>query len=247
MPGLPVLPPGFAATRGALHRVAVHVMARRRHALVGRFGLRAAPGGIGSPAAGPDHEVLRTSGAWLVRERTGDAASTELLDLGSASLVEAAGFAEVDLDAELSVGRDTPPVGDREAPLAVDDAAAVALGDWCAFGWRALDLAAAGAGPSAAPSVVQLWPEHFDAGCDVGVGGERRANLGASPGDGFHPEPYLYVGPWGDERPGDPDYWNAPFGAVVGHAALATAGDPLAAAVAFLRNGLERLAPDHTG
>jgi hypothetical protein len=246
MAGLPDLPDGFAATRAALQRVAVHVLARRRHALTGRFGLRAAPGGIGMPAAGGDHEVLRTSGAWLVRERTGEQSGTAFLDLRSASLADAAAFAEVDLDAEFSAGRDTPPIGARAAPLAVDEAAAVALGDWYGFGWRALDLVVAGCGADATPSVVQLWPEHFDTGCDVAVGAGR-VNLGASPGDGYHADPYLYVGPWGDERPGDPAYWNAPFGAVLGHAELAAAGDPLAEAMAFLRTGVGRLAPDHTG
>ena len=45
---------------------------------------------------------------------------------------------------------------------------------------------------------------------------DDRVNLGASPGDGFHAEPYLYVGPWGPHRPGAPGFWNAPFGAVLG-------------------------------
>jgi hypothetical protein len=88
---------------------------------------------------------------------------------------------------------------------------------------------------------VQLWPEHFDAGCDVAAGGGR-VNLGASPGDGFHSEPYLYVGPWGPERPGDATFWNAPFGAAFGHGELLDAGEPVAAAVAFLTKGVELLA-----
>ena len=61
--------------------------------------------------------------------------------------------------------------------------------------------------------VARVWPEHFDLGTDVEVAPGRRCNLGASPGDEWHPDPYLYVGPWGDERPGDDGYWNAPFGA----------------------------------
>ena len=225
-PSLAPLPATFAATRAALQRVAVHVLARRRHALVGRFGLRAAPGGIATPAAGPDHEVVRTSGAWLLRERTGDAAGTVHLDLRTGSLAEAASLVEVDLDADFSAGSDTPEVGDRDAPLAVDSEAARALADWYALGWRALDEVITELGPDAAPSVLQLWPEHFDAGCDVGVGGDRRTNLGASPGDAFHAAPYFYVGPWGDERPGDPAYWNAPFGAVHGYEELPRRGRP---------------------
>jgi hypothetical protein len=244
---VPVLPDGFGATRGALHRVAVHVLGRRRSALVGKFGLRVSPGGIATPAAGPEHEVLRTDGARLIRERTGDAPRTDVLDLGAATLAEAAAFADVDLDADFSAGHDTPPVGDPDVALGVDHAAATALGGWYAFGWQALDAALAVVGAEARPTVIQLWPEHFDAGCDLGVGDGRRANLGASPGDADHPDPYLYVGPWGEERPGDAAFWNAPFGAVLGHAALAATGDPLEGAVAFLTSGLARLGSDHTG
>jgi hypothetical protein len=67
--------------------------------------------------------------------------------------------------------------------------------------------------------VAQLWPEHFDHGSLVSVGDDRY-NVGASPGDAAEPGPYLYVGPWSDERPGDPDLWNAPFGAVLRRADL---------------------------
>lgn len=50
-----------------------------------------------------------------------------------------------------------------------------------------------------------LWPEHFDVGITV-----ARINFGVSPGDGFLPVPYAYVGPW-DAFSGP--FWNAPFGA----------------------------------
>ena len=231
------LPPGWSAARADLHRVAVHVMARRRALLSGKIGLRAAPGGIATPAAGPEHETLRTSGSWLLRERTGSAASTVALDLAGATLADAAAVADVDLAAPLDVGHDTPPLGDPGAPLAVDPVAATALAEWFAAGWRALDEVAAS---SSSPTVIQLWPEHFDAACDVAVG-DGRTNLGVSPGDGFHDEPYLYVGPWGPDRPGDDAYWNAPFGAVLGHAELRRSPDPHRAAVAFYRRGLTLL------
>jgi hypothetical protein len=102
-----------------------------------------------------------------------------------------------------------------------------------------LDQVLAELGAGATPSVVQLWPEHFDAAADVAVG-DVRLNLGASPGDAGHPAPYLYVGPWTADRPGDAGDWNAPFGAVLGHAELVAAGDPSALAAAFLRRGVER-------
>ena len=62
---------------------------------------------------------------------------------------------------------------------------------------------------SAGPNVIQLWPEHFDAGCDVTSRAERKATIGASTGDQHFPTPYLYVLPWDTDRPGDPQYWNA--------------------------------------
>lgn len=238
---LPSLPPTFASTRAELQRVATHVMARRRYRLCGKFGLRATPGGIGTPACGPEHEVIRISGTFLVRERTGAASATEVLDLTTASLKAAAALVEVDLDEPFEAGHDTPPLGDPAARLDLDPAAVGILAEWFRFGWALLDNLIAGAGPTAAPSAVQLWPEHFDAACDLAVRGDDRANFGASPGDGFHDPPYLYVGPWGPERPGDPSFWNAPFGAVLGYEDLSAAPDPLAAGVAFFLRGLELL------
>ena len=235
------LPTTFTATRISLQRVAVHIIARRRHDLVGRFGLRATPGGLGSPAAGPEHEVVRTAGRWLVRERTGAEARTTALDLHAATLADAAAFAEVDLSAAFDVGHDTPPVGAVDAPLAVDAHASVALAAWYAFGVAVLDEVVSALDPSACPTVVQVWPEHFDAGCDVAAAPGTRVNLGASPGDGIHRDPYLYLGPWGPERDGDAGYWNAPFGAILGHRELRAAADPVVAGVAFLRQGLEQV------
>jgi hypothetical protein len=234
------LPPTYDDTRAALQRVAVHVLARRRTALVGKFGLRALPDGIGIPASGPDHEVLRTSGSLLLREVTGATASTTSIDLATASLGQVARFAQVDLTTPLDVGHDTPPVGDVDVPLGIDDAAARTLGRWLAFGWSVLDVVVAGLGPAAAPNVVQLWPEHFDAGCDVATG-PSRASLGASTGDHHEPTPYLYLSPWAGVPDGDRDFWNAEFGAVLPYEAVRAAADPAAAATAFLRRGLDLL------
>ncbi|MGE3449238.1 MAG: hypothetical protein AB7H92_16855 [Microbacteriaceae bacterium] len=237
------LPDSFATTRDTLQRVATHVLARRRHQLCGKIGLRAAPGGIGTPACGPDHEVLRISGTQLVRERTGTGtgAQTTSVDLATATLDDAAAFADVDLTAPFEAGHDTPAVGNSREPLRVDASAAGVLADWFQFGWTVLDTTVAALGSDAQPSVVQLWPEHFDAGFDVAATPDRRVNLGASPGDSFSAQPYLYVGPWDAERPGDPDYWNAPFGAVLTYDQLAASPDPAGAAVAFLRRGVELL------
>lgn len=235
------LPPTFVPTRVAMQRIATHVLARRRSDLCGKFGLRATPGGIGTPACGPEHEVVRIAGVSLHCEVTGSEARTVTLDLVGATLAEAATLAGVDLDADFQAGHDTPPVGDPHAPLEIDAASAQALAEWYRFGWAVIDAAVATLEPAAEPSVLQLWPEHFDAGCDVGAG-TGRVNLGASPGDGAVPEPYLYVGPWEAARPGDPAYWNVPFGAALRYEELRTAADPAALGLAFFRRGIELLA-----
>jgi hypothetical protein len=232
--------PALEVTRTELQRVAVHLLARRRLAATGRFGLRATPGGFGTPAFGaPDApEVLRVDGTLLVHELGGDVRTWTLPGRSLLELAEAVG---ADLGTGLSVGEDTPPLGDAGAPLQIDPVAAERLGAWLDLGWRSLDRVAGGAEGAVA---VQLWPEHFDAGTSVAVGSDRddRANLGASLGDDLHPEPYLYVGPWGPERPGDPAYWNAPFGALVGMADVADLG----AAVAFLQRGIDLLRARHS-
>lgn len=235
------LPASYPADRLEIQQVVVHVLARARHQAVGRFGLVATPGGVGTPAFGPDAKVVRLSGSALVVEEGGDAASVPLAGATLRSLAAAAG---ADLALELSVGHDTPPLGDIDAPLAVDPACVVAVGRWLALGTAAIDEAVTGVGPAASPARTQVWPEHFDAGTSVAVGPapDDRVNLGASAGDDFHADPYLYVGPWGPERPGPPGYWNAPFGAVLGWADVARTPDPAATAVDFLRDGLDRFA-----
>jgi hypothetical protein len=73
------------------------------------------------------------------------------------------------------------------------------------------------------------------------VGEGEHCNLGASPGDAFSDEPYLYVGPWSDRRPGDESYWNAPFGATIARRDVLATSDPFATGVEFLGRGLELL------
>jgi hypothetical protein len=226
----------FAADRSTLQRVACHVLARARFAATGRFGLRATPGGFGTPAFGPDAEVVRVDGALLVREVAGDSKVTTAVPLAGSSLRELAAVAGVDLGADFSAGEDTPPVGDVDESLAVETSSVELLGEWYSLAWRALDVVVGALGASAAPSVIQLWPEHFDVAIDVAVAPGRRVNLGASPGDSYSDEPYVYVGPW--DRDGlTGDYWNAPFGAALGQSDV----DGVPAAVAFLLEGVERL------
>ncbi len=226
-------------TRDALQRVATHVLARARHAATGRFGLRATPGGFGTPAFGDAVEVLRVSRGSLLRERDGHASS---IAIDGATLRALAAFADADLTVPFEAGHDTPPLGDIDAPLRVDVGEAVALAAWWHLGWQAIDAAVADQRDAMA---IQLWPEHFDAGTSVAVGDDDgdRCNLGVSPGDGFSDEPYLYVGPWTDRRPGDESYWNAPFGAVLMRHEVEEGAD----ALSFFRRGLDALSGGRSG
>ena len=242
MSRLDPLPPSFTDTRDALQRVAVHIVARARQQATGRFGLRVTPGGFGTPEFGNDLTRVRVSGGALVRESggTGGASSTAI-PIDGASLAELADFAGVDLNAPLDVGHDTPVPGDASEALSVDAAAGQTLGAWFALAGAALDQVVAGMPAAAAPTLVQVWPEHFDAALDLAAAPDRRVNLGGSPGDGFHADPYLYVGPWSADRPGDTAFWNAPFGAVLGHAELLGEADPIGSAVAFFERGIALL------
>ncbi|HEY3143906.1 MAG TPA: hypothetical protein VGJ86_22405 [Acidimicrobiales bacterium] len=224
--------PSLLETRQALQQVAVHVLARRRHAVTGRFGLRPSAGGIATPAFGDGPEVVRTSGRHLVVERGPDAVYTGLHTLrGAAELVG------VDLSADFSVGDDTPAMVDPDLPLELDEAALDLLASWFRLGSTAMDEVIATTPTVVAATTRQLWPEHFDLGGAVTLSSERRANIGASPGDSGEPFPYLYVGPWDTDRPGDPAYWNAPFGAVLRWEDLAHSTQ----AVTFFRQGLQFL------
>jgi hypothetical protein len=222
-------------TRTALHMVATHVLARRRHQVTGRFGLRATPGGFGTPAFGDAPEVVRVAGGCLVHEIGGTSARAAIQ---GATLRQLAQFAGADLDAEFSCGADTPEIDDPDAPITVEPASIGALADWFALGWVVLDEFLSGLLYAAEPATIQLWPEHFDAGTDIALQTGVRMNLGFSPGDGFEAEPYVYVGPWNSERPGDPDFWNAPFGAVLRASDVLADPEPARRCNEFLLAGL---------
>ena len=221
----------MGTTRDELHRLSTHVLGRRRFEVSGHFGLRSSPGGVATPAFGPEPEALRTAGTTLIREV---GTQSTFLPLEGSTLAEVAEFAGTDLGADFSAGPTTVPLGDVDRPLLLDPREVAGLTAWFELGWRVLDpLVAQLAGAS---TTLQLWPEHFDVGTAVDLG-PVSVNLGFSAGDAFADEPYLYVGPWDDRRPGDPAYWNAPFGA---YATRSQAGDA-DACDAFLRAGLERL------
>ncbi|HSZ36501.1 MAG TPA: hypothetical protein VK773_05370 [Acidimicrobiales bacterium] len=220
-------------TRSDVHRIAAHVLGRRRYAVSGHFGLRASPGGIGTPAFGPEPETLRLTPACLVREVGGESHG---LALGGSTLASLAAFAAADLDGDFSAGADMPAPGPADEPLELDGKELADLFSWFDLGWRVLDEVMAERTGECATATIQLWPEHFDVGTSLESGPDG-VNLGFSPGDGFSDEAYVYVGPWSAARPGPSAYWNASFGAVLPRSQVHDAAD----AAAFIRTGLDRL------
>jgi hypothetical protein len=227
-------------TRLSLHRVAVHVVARARSQATNRFSLRVTPGGFGTPEFAPELRRVRVSGATLVVERDPtDGARAMAVHLNGLPLATAAAFAGTELHAPLDVGHDTPPVGDAEAPLVIHDGAARFLAGWLARGTVALDRLLAALPGHANPTAVRLWPEHFDVAIDAEVAPGVRANFGMSVGDAFCEEPYAYVGPFGSERPGNVEFWNAPFGAYAPRSSLG--GDHADEMYEFMLDGARHL------
>ena len=122
------LPESFAATRAALHALAEQTIAPARKEVTGRIGLRATPGGFGTPVFG-DRRRLRVDGVELVVEADGHE--------------------------------------DRRV-LDVDPDAARALADFYAFVTVTLEELARG-NHELQPSVIQIWPEHFDVAMELGA------------------------------------------------------------------------------
>ena len=125
---------------------------------------------------------------------------------------------------------------EREPIAAVDPAAATALGDFYGFACSVLEHERAEEYDED-PSLVQLWPEHFDIAFELGLEARgQRANYGASPGDADHDEPYLYVGPWDTSVSGEG--WNATgfAGAELTYSELLAAPDQRRAALDFFHS-----------
>lgn len=131
---------------------------------------------------------------------------------------------------------------EREAlPEAVGEDAARALGDFYGFACSVLEELRHEMA-SEDPSLVQLWPEHFDIATEIGSERHgRRANYGASPGDEDHDEPYVYVGPWTAEVSGE--LWNAKGfkGAELTYSELIEAENQRQTALEFMRERAEAL------
>jgi hypothetical protein len=195
-------PDVLASTRRGLHAVAEHVLAAALHRATGRIGLRATPGGFGTPVFdAPDGlRQVRVDRLDLVVVTGSDERREPLTTVGAA-----AAAVGVEPGAPADVYTPTTPL-DPDRPLVLDGTAAIGLAQLFATVDRALGRLVAIAA-SDDPPAAQLWPEHFDLAVTV-----HEVNYGGSPGDDQHPLPYLYVGPWSPPTP-DGAFWNEPFGA----------------------------------
>ncbi len=243
---LVALSDSFPATRLALHRVAAYVVSPTRRQAMGRMGLRATPGGFGTPSfSGPDGITrVGVERVDLVVHSAGGRRTQPFSTLAAAGV-----FAGLDPDVDWAAEHDIPAPGDLGGALEIDAEDAEALARWFAFAWAILEDLSMDP-DSVAASDPQLWPEHFDPAIEIGdPDGKTRASYGFSPGDvtknataGPEPLPYLYVGPWyPDEKP-ESDYWSAGRLAILRYADLITEPNPAAAARNFLVEGRSLLA-----
>ena len=220
----------FVSTRNALHRVAEHVLAKVRYLDDGEIRLTAFPGGFSTPLLTGRRRV-RVDGVDLVVDTDERSASIGLTTIGEAS-------AFLDIEPGFPSELYSPATDLRaDEPLSPDRDAAEVLAAWYSFTAGVLELFSREIADSN-PSPLILWPEHFDQAFYTEDANERRrANYGASPGDSGHPEPYLYVGPWG--TPAADPFWNAATfnGAVLPLAQVLDERDPTEVGLRFLRRG----------
>jgi hypothetical protein len=221
-------------TLDAWHTIADRVVAKARYDANGKIGLRWTAGGVATPFFADDEQV-RVDGAFVVHVHDGQVAAEPITTLG-----QVAAFVGV----QPAVPGDLYPATtdpDPARPLEIDVAAAQFLSDW--YGFATSVLAELRAVPSATPpSLVQLWPEHFDVSVDCGDDHRRaRATYGASPGDAQHDQPYLYLSVTDDAIDRRDAFWNDVFGASLPYDDLVGGTDHRKAAFAFFEAGAARL------
>ena len=231
----------FVTTRDHLHQIAYFALSPARHRSVGKMGLRATPGGFGTPEfAG---RVARVDGTLLVHEEGAKVATRQISTVRSAAEFFGQAYEEVWFE-----GFRDPltPIG-PEAALLVDAEDAHLIGAWFEFGFEVLASFREGSRDADDPSTTQIWPEHFDAAMETGdLETGKRASYGFSPGDGEHAEPYLYVAAWGEIDRSNA-YWNDESfnGASLAYTTLAASPDPFESALGYLREGYRILHGDH--
>jgi hypothetical protein len=224
------LPPQVSETRDALRALACYAIAPAQKLRIGRIGLRAVEEGFGTRLF-DDGTRISVHGDALTWGRRRTPITT---------VRAAAAFVGIAPSSDPGVGHDLPPYA-PDAPLVVDREASLALGRWYAFGDELLQQLRART-QVVSMTEAQLWPEHFDLAVTVELPSAARVNVGVSPGDPFHDEPYVYVGPH-DLSGLDGAFWNAPFGAVLTRRALAASVDPAHEALRFVRDGFAELTP----
>jgi hypothetical protein len=231
------LPDDFQFARDQLHQLAFFAMAPARYAVEERMGLRATPGGFGTPEY--SGIVSRIEGNVLVKEVGGSITMEPITTIRAAAEFFGVSY-DVDWYTEF---RDPLPPMDPDRPLRVEETPARALGEWFAFGFDILERLRGEGGDADDVSEVQLWPEHFDSAIEMGNESKgARASYGASPGDRGHLEPYLYVSAWGEIDRDNP-FWNDRHfnGASLPFVTLLEAEDQGRLAVAFLSEGYQIL------
>ena len=101
------LPPDFATTRRALHRIAEERVMPPRRDVTGRIDLRATPGGFGTPVFDGDREV-RTDGAALVVTGRGSEAREPLDGVDDGAARWLGRYFALALHTLTELGRDMP-------------------------------------------------------------------------------------------------------------------------------------------
>jgi hypothetical protein len=227
------LPAGHVETRDKLHQLAFFALAPARYKAIDRMGLRATPGGFGTPEF--EGRVARVEGDLLVLESEGSIATQTITTIRSAT-----DFLGIDYEeAWYPSFRDPLSPADPDAELSLDIDGVKVVAEWFEFGYQVLNRLQGYGTADDDVSEVQIWPEHFDAATEIGAEGRgQRASYGASPGDVAHPEPYLYVSAWGKIDRSN-HYWNdtAFNGASLGYELLVGEVDPVTTALVFLLEG----------
>jgi hypothetical protein len=185
----------LAATRRTLHGIAEHLLSAHGRRNGGSVRLFVTVRGMETRP--PHGDTIALADDVLVRRPDGP---TVPLTGTLGSLADALGvpFGMPDPPYPLASG-----CGPDDA-VVIDRTALTTLVDAWARGAQALRLIAAR--HRLTEREPALWPEHFDVALTI-----AEVNLGVSPGDAGHPEPYAYIGPW---TPRTGPFWNAPFGAL---------------------------------
>jgi hypothetical protein len=169
-----------------LHGLAELLLAGPQFQESGTIRLRVAPGGFATVSS-PD---VRVEGVELVVGKLRLAVQGRTYS----ALADAAGLRARPLDDVYSGG---PGIRAEEVCVLDNDATRL-IHDAFRIGDQALRSFSPG-------TELTLWPEHFDVAITFDA-----VNYGVSPGDGFLPEPYAYIGP---HQQSEGAFWNAPFGA----------------------------------